>query len=1007
MTLRTFANRTANALRNLTVALAFVAFGAVGVAAQNTGTVTGLVRDAVSLAPLAGAQVAVEGTGVGGLVNNVGRFLLLNVPAGQQTINITLIGYSAGSQTVSVTAGATATVDFRLREQALSLEGVIVTGTAGQARRREVGNVVESITSADIELAAITSASEVLQGRASGLQVTGTDGQVGSGTAIRIRGNSSISQGNEPLIYIDGVRMENGSIFADDDEAGADMSALDGINPNDIDRVEVVKGPAATTLYGTEAAGGVIQIFTKRGSAGAPAWALSVEGGQTSMPHQGPRRAGDVGQIQNQYIDENPDLFPTGDLNVDYLLPASGSIGNENGLRLNDCASGEDMSMYSTIDSYAAEPGCPSNGSWFREAYQQRYNLSVRGGGETATYFVSGRFADEQGVVDPQGQNSYNVRANIQFQPTDGLDISLNNMYARRNTTWIPNGNNASGLFLNVLRGERGYTPGNDDSLVLVNDINSFVNQWVTSVSIGWSPTSSLSHRLNFGMDHTAVDFTDFKPFGNYENPQGDREADEQVDRNFTFDYNGSWRTDVTEMVSSSFSWGGQLYEEYSLRLNAFDGVFAGPGDQLLGDGTLPSVGEGRLTIRSGGFFLQEQVGLNDRLFVTGGVRWDGFSTFGEGFGLAAYPKISAAYTVSEESFFPQIGALDALKLRGAWGKSGRAPGAFDAVKIYEATQADEFVPAVIISNLGNPDLGPEVSEEIEAGFEMSLFQSRATLDFTWYTQTTNDALIGVQEAPSFGTEERTQRNLGETEVSGIETVASFVPVRSDNFEWSVNGSYSTNRSEIIDMGPLQNLGFSLRVGQPLRVEFDDIVTNPNVTGVSPDHQSEVVGVLWPEQLYTFGTRFTFNNSLTFDLLAEGQAGFVKTVGIGWATVRRETWPACFGIQDEFNQNGITNLTTQQQSLCLASQSAWGTWTDRADFLKLRSASVSYRLPDDIIPYAQSVQLSLQAKNLFMFTDYQGLDPEASDNGLSNNTPNEYYNMGPPRVLIFSATVNF
>lgn len=1006
MTLRMFAKRTANVFRNLTIALAFVAFGAVGVAAQNTGTVTGLVRDAVSLAPLAGAQVSVEGTGVGGLVNNVGRFLLLNVPAGQQTINVTLIGYSPASQTVTVTAGETATVDFRLREQALSLEGVIVTGTAGQARRREVGNVVESISSADIDIAAVTTASEALQGRASGLQITSTDGQVGAGTAIRIRGNSSLSQDNQPLIYIDGVRMENGSIFADDDEAGADMSALDGINPSDIDRVEVVKGPAATTLYGTEAAGGVIQIFTKRGSAGAPAWSLNVEGGLTSMPHQGPQTADDVKQIQNQFIDENPDLFPSGDLGIDYMLP-SGSIGNDNGLRLNDCASGQDLSMYSTIDSYGAEPGCPENGSWFRQAVQQRYNLSVRGGGETATYFVSGRYAEEQGVVDPQGQDSYNVRANIQFQPVDGLDISLNNMYARRNTVWIPNGNNASGLFLNVLRGERGYTPNNDDSLVLVNDIESFVNQWVTSVSIGWSPSSSLSHRLNFGMDHTAVDFTDFKPFGNYENPQGDREADEQVDRNFTFDYNGSWRTDVTDAISSSFSWGGQLYEEFNFRLNGFDGVFAGPGDQLLGDGTLPSIGESRITVRSGGFFLQEQVGLNDRLFVTGGVRWDGFSTFGEGFGLAAYPKISAAYTISEESFFPQIDVMDALKLRGAWGKSGRAPGAFDAVRVYEATQADEFIPAVIIGNLGNADLGPEISEEIEVGFETSFFQSRATLDFTWYTQTTNDALIRVQEAPSFGTEEATLRNLGETEVKGIETVASFVPVRSDDFEWSINGSFSTNESEIIDMGPLENLGFSLRVGQPLRVEYDDIVTNPTEVGAAPDHSSEVVGVLWPEKLYSFGTRFTFNNSLTLDLLAEGQAGFVKTSGVGWATTRRETWPACYGIQDEFNQNGNTNLTAAQLSLCGSSSSAWGTWTDRADFIKLRSASLTYRLPDDIIPYAQSVQLSLQGKNLFMITDYVGLDPEATDNGLSNQTPFEYYNMGPPRVFIFSATVNF
>ena len=131
MALRTFVSRTAKAARNLTIALALAAFTAVGISAQNSGTVTGLVRDAVNLAPLAGAQVSIEGTGIGGLVNNVGRFLLLNVPAGTHTVNVTMIGYSAGTATITVTAGGTATNDFSLREQALNLEGVIVTGTAG------------------------------------------------------------------------------------------------------------------------------------------------------------------------------------------------------------------------------------------------------------------------------------------------------------------------------------------------------------------------------------------------------------------------------------------------------------------------------------------------------------------------------------------------------------------------------------------------------------------------------------------------------------------------------------------------------------------------------------------------------------------------------------------------------------------------------------------------------------------------------------------------------------
>ncbi len=1006
MALRTFVTGSVKAVRNLAIAFAFAAFSAVGVAAQNTGTVTGQVRDASTLAPLAGAQVSVEGTGIGGLVNNVGRFLLLNVPAGTQTLNVTIIGYSAGSQTVNVTAGGTATVEFNLREQALSLEGVVVTGTAGQARRREVGNSIESVGASDIAVAAITDVSNVLQGRAAGVSITGTDGQVGAGSEIRIRGNSSISQSNRPLIYIDGVRMENGSLMQADEGAAGTM-AIDGINPNDIDRIEIVKGPAATTLYGTEAAGGVIQIFTKRGSAGAPAWTVTVDGGLSRMGHQGPLTDADVKSMGNLFT-ETSDLYPTGDFDVDYLLP-SGDIGNNNGLRLNDCASGVNMSaLYPTIADYGAEPGCPESGSWFRDASMQRYNLSVRGGGETATYFVSGRYADEMGVVDPQGQNSYNLRANVQFQPFDGLDVSVNNMYTKRNITWIPNGNNASGLFLNVLRGTRGYTPGNDDSLVMFNDILTNQSQWVTSASIGWSPTTSFSHRLNFGMDYTYVDFIDFKPYDNYENPLGNREVDERSDRNMTFDYNGSWRTDVMDGISSSFSWGGQVYEEYNWAVNGFDRDFAGPGEQLLGDGTSASVYEGRLTIRSGGFFLQEQIGLGDRLFLTGGVRWDGFSTFGEGFGLAAYPKVAAAYTISDEAFFPQGIGIDALKLRGAWGMSGRAPGAFDAVKIYEATQADEVVPALIIGNLGNADLGPEVSEEIELGFETSLFDGRASIDFTYFDQTTRDALIGVPEAPSFGTEEATLRNLGETTNKGYEAIVNVTPIRTDNLDWNVNFSYSTNESEITDLGPLEQAGFNLQLGFPIGVEYDDVVMNPGQVGAAPDVETQVLGVVFPTQTLAMGTRLTFAQSLTLDLLAESQMGHVRGIGIGWATARRETWPHCFGIQNEFNANGSVNLTPQQVATCVPGRIDWGMWTQNADFIKLRSASLSYRLPDDLVPGTRSVSIALQGKNLWQMTDYQGLDPEATDRGLDRGEyAFEYYNMAPPRIFILNMTVNF
>ena len=970
----------AGRLASLGVALSFVlAFGLAERAAAQTGTITGAVQDAVSQAPIAGAQVSVVGTSLGGLANNVGRYLIINVPAGEHTVRVDIIGYGSIELQVTVPAGGAATADFDLRQDAIALEGIVATGTAGQARRREVGNTISAIVAEDIALTAITDFGDVLQGRTAGIQVNDHSGQVGAASQIRLRGNNSLSAGNNPLIYIDGVRMESNPIGSDD-EGAQTPSSFDMINPADIDRMEVIKGPAATTLYGTEAAGGVIQIFTKRGVSGAPAWTASMEQGVSVMPHQGP-----------------------------------GADVNPSGLFLNTC---RDASMlnHQTGQIGVDEPGCPDNGSWFRNARHQVYNLSVRGGGETATYFVSGQYGDRQGVVDPQGADNYNVRANISFQPADGLNIQLNSTYARRNISWIPNGNNASGLYLNVLRGTAGYTPGNDDSLVLQNDVITHLDQYITGLAVNWSPNSMFSHRMNVGIDYTSSDFIDFKWWGYYAESTGDREIDQQFDRNLTFDYSGTFDYSPLDNISSNFSFGGQVYEEYNATLNGFDELFAGPGEQVLGGGNNPQVFEGRTTYRSGGFFVQEMLGLNDKLFVTGGIRWDGFSSFGEGFGLAMYPKLQAAYTISDEDFFPFDWA-ETLKLRAAWGESGKAPGAFAAKRIYEAISADEQVPGVIIANLGNSDLGPEVSSEFEYGADASFFNGRVSAEFTVYDQTTRDALICVQEAPSGGTEECTLRNLGEVKNWGTETLVNFVPIRTDDIEWDVGVNFSTNDSEITDLGPLEDLGTSRTLGLPLWIRWDDIIQNPDELGALPDYEKGYIGNLFPTETVGLNTRLTLWRSLTIDVVGEGQYGMVRPIGIAFQNVRRRVWPGdgCPAIQEQYyslSGSGSSRVATMglpaaDIARCIGPYSDQGMWTDAADFFKIRSASVTYRLPDGLVPGARSAQIGIAGKNLWTRTDYRGPDPEANDNGFGDSTPNEYYNMAPPRILIMNLSVNF
>ena len=994
-------------------------FGVVEVAAQNTGTVTGLVRDVVSLQTLAGAQVTIDGTPIGGLTNNIGRYLLLNVPAGEQTVTVLSLGFGTTSQTVTVEAGQTVTVDFGLRQQALALEGVVVTGTAGQARRREIGNQVSQVSGADIELAAITSVSDILHGRSTGVQIQDMTGQVGGGAQIRIRGNSSLTAGNDPLIYIDGMRMEASAIHVDD-EAGASPMAMDFINPNDIERIEIIKGPAATTLYGTEAAGGVIQIFTKRGSVGAPAWTLSVDQGVRTMP----LLAGFGGMND---VDINPTGYYMNDCSVHRAYNSS----------FNPLFPNQPGGTFVTIDS--AQAGCPESGSWFHDGHMQRYNLSVRGGGETATYFVSGRWDEEEGNIAQQGAGTYGIRANVSFQPLQGLDISMTNSYQRKNITWIPDGNNASGFMLNVVRGEAGYTPRNDDSKVFENDIISNISQYQTTAGISYSPSISWAHRLNVGLDYTVQDFVDWKYWDYYASPEGYRENDHDQDRNLTADYSGSFSYGLFEGLSSVLSFGGQVYEMFNYGLFSDDQRFAGPGEPLIGDGTNQSTGESRLRVRSGGFFLQEQLAWRDRLFVVAGVRYDGFSTFGDGFGLARYPKLSASYILSDESFFPQ-GLFDQFKLRVAWGQSGKAPGVFAAEKLWAATSSDEQQPAVVLDNFGNSELGPERSTELEWGVELSAFEGRVYAEFTKYDQVTKDALIGVQPAASTGTNNSVLRNLGEVKNWGTETALTVVPVRLDNLEWSLTGQYSTNDSEITDLGPLVDLGSSRTLGWPLWIRYDDRLITCDTNDIrgadantpipdpcwdpngmydpnnEPDLGKRFLGRLYPTEMLSINSRMTLWQTLTLDVLGEGQYGFVKNPGYAFQTMRRNqmdnpVWPYCAQYLDVWNSGDRRTLTNAQVVECVPKHSDHGVWLTKGgkgDFFKIRSATLAWRLPQSWLPAAtQSIQIMLQGKNLLTFSDYIGMDPESADNGPSDQTPYDYYITAPPRIFMLGVTVNF
>ena len=1001
---------------------AFAVMVAGAPAQAQTGTVTGTVRDATNGQPISGAQVSIPALNIGALANNVGRFLLLNVPAGTHEVQFQYIGYGNETMEVTVAAGQTATSDARLRSEAISLEGVVVTGTAGASSRREIGNSISQINQAAIEAAPVSDVADILQGRTTGATVLSNGGQVGAGSTIKLRGNNSISQGNSPLVYIDGIRMRESALF-NSDEANQGSNPMDDINPDDIERIEVIKGAAATTLYGTEAAGGVIQIFTKRGAAGAPAWSLSIDQGTNQI-------AGHIGP--------DADINPTG-------------------LGLNNCnyTEGGGDSMF------PADASCPESGSWLGSGRMQKYNLSVRGGAERMNYFMSASWGDERGVFDTeacglddqgarvcgadagytnpnQGQQTYSLRGNFSFSPLDELDIRFNTFYSHKDIDWLPDGNNAEGLLLNVFRGGSDYT-NDEDGKALTMKLNQLNDHFVTGVNMLFNPGSGMSHRLNAGIDWTRNTYREDRPWGFFYVPLGTREVDDRTFRKLTLDYAGTWETDVAGLASS-FSWGGQLYNDFSSGVNGFGDDFAGPGDKILESGAVTEAFEYNSTVTSGGFFLQEQIGIGDRLFLTAGLRVDGHSAFGSDFGLEPYPKASLSYVMSDEGFFPE--SFGTMKLRAAIGESGKAPGLFDAARTWASVAGDNGQPAVTPDNLGNPDLGPERTLEWEFGLEGNAWDGRVSYEYTYYDQTTSDALVGVTQLPSGGFVGNQLENVGEVHNSGHELFVNATVVAQDNFSWDLGARLSTNASEVVSLGDLEsiNLGWRNYVRAPIEctadiangADFDgngfigqgctpgdmikyplpsfchDRVQNPDEVA-APEYAEQCLGSTTPTRTIGLNTSITLGSRVTLDVLGEGMYGHWLSSGTAYQNARREVWPLCRSTVDAIAAGNRSTLTAGERALCDRSVTRYGMWTQPADFFKIRSASISYRVPDSVLPSnIRGATLRLQGRNLATWTDFQGVDPEAFEDGsLDVLFRQEYYNLPPIRSYQISVKIDF
>ncbi len=1002
------------------------------IARAQAGTIEGTVTVTGSNLPLPDVQVSVVGTTRGARSDDAGHYRIPGVTPGSYQLRAQRIGYASQSKPVTVAAGQAASVSFTLREAALSLEALVVTGTAAESRKKEVGNSTAAIDVKALEMEPVKNTQDILVGRTAGVTVLGNSGQPGAGGTIRLRGTNSVTQSNSPIVYVDGIRIysDGGPITPN---ARQSTLAINDIKSDDIERVEIVKGAAATTLYGTEASGGVIQIFTKKGTAGAPRWNVDLTGGQNFMGHVGPE-------------------------------------SDATGLFLNQCTG---PNLRDAFGNPFVEPTCPSSGSWLQHGNVERLALGVRGGGESMTYFLSGNYNNEEGVVRTNSAKDGGTRGNFSFTPAKNLSVAVNSSYNRKIIHWLPDGNLANGFTLNVMRGPFGnFKGGKGECAGVATGTTCVTNAYVLDLAsannadhfilgstLQWSPITPLTNRFAVGFDYNNNDIKSVIPFGFLNNALGSINNSNWNHTKLSLDYAGSLQNSLKAgSLASTFSWGGQLFDDREHFTGVTGTAFSGPGDPTLASAATVTLGrDDRPRVVTAGFFLQELVGWRDRLFVTGGLRVDGNSAFGKSFGLQQYPKISAAYVISDESFWP-TNFIPTLKLRAALGESGKAPGAFDAVRTWDPVAGDEGKPGVTVAQVGDSTLGPERTREIEFGFDASGPGDRVSLETTLFRTRTYGALIGVTLPPSEGFSRSQLENVGTIQNQGIEAQLNTALVRSSFLEWNLRFNATWMRNEALDLGNQlvipTGLGSSVRAGyvntgllalctgstpskvcptitradsapkhMPVPALYGAKVLNPDAQEAPIVVADQYIGPVYPPRIFGLGTQITLRRSLTLDAQLDYAGGAYVTNFIGYQNALRNVWQPCYDAQstmagadklpntaDDKNVD-LSRFTALERARCAIDRTVANSdfWASKMDFVKLRSLSASWNVPPQFVRGARTATLVVSGRNLWKWTKFDGADPESNDasdagTGLGRR---EYYQLPPYKSISVSIRTTF
>lgn len=968
-------------------------------------------------------SVQIRNTTIGSATGTDGAYSFdANIKPGTYVLVFSGVGFKTKEQSVQVGTEKAYTSDAVLADDALNMDEVVVTGVSAGTTKKQLGSYISTVKGDQLTKGATGNALAALQGKSAGLQIVQNSGDPGGAFSAFTRGISSINGSSQPLIIVDGVIFNNATTRVTNTSNNYDGSSFIGtigqnrladINPADIDRIEVLNGAAAAAIYGSRANAGVIQIFTKRGSNGAPVVSFS-----TSMIMSSLRKSVPVNQSPTKF--GGPTDGP-GAQTQDILTPA--------------------LTNTTAVTRY------DYNDYIFRSAMGTDNNISVAGGKDKTKYYTSASYYKNEGIVKNTDFRRFSFRVNLDQALGNKVNFNIGLNFINSASNEKPDGNsffspmnsiNIIGNFHNIWQrdalgniqavGERGRV----NPVSIIEDIKQRqeTNRLVANAGLKVRPFKGLTLDYTMGIDEYAQKGETFIPPFAYNVSDGFFGGGAALDPtrngyasagNYNFfqinnDLNATYQTKITPDITSTTQLGYSLqYEKSGYTLLHSRGLAPFVRTATGGSTLLPGV-DARSEFSVWGTFLQQNFGYKSLLYITGAVRVDGSSVFGNDQRNLTYYKASGSYVISEHEFWKKSAiskVLNFAKIRLAYGESGNMTGigAFDRFNSYSSNPFISRTALASSSTLANTFVKPEKQKETELGFDLGLLNSRINIQANIYKKNVEDLLINRFIAPTTGFSSLLD-NFGSLENKGFEFVLNAKAVAKKDFSWNISAIYNHNRNKAVKIGQAltllstnQGAPVAIIEGQPIGVFYGAFFALDANGGLVKNTSG-----------YPQGERGIQTSALTYNVTRDPSTGLPITTNpllrriIGnpnpdWtgSLVNEFTYKkASLRVQldavqgvDVFNadwrtRQGVGNGKEAEKEQTgvyprgyinsfYATVEQWR--IDDGSFVKLREISLSYAFGS--VKMFRDVTLSVSGRNLISWDKYKGYDPEVNAGGQS------------------------